>query len=138
MGFFDTFSFYSADILINLVHYYFEVVGNYTKAMLFFRKISNLKLSLEEWISYKRLYFLISNSLVEKLKSSFEGCTVIESLNTKLYFKYENLSKILYNEITNNVIENVNFWKVLKDNNENNKLIDLNKIFDLSKFITLL
>lgn len=139
MNFYNTFSFHSADILINLIYYYIETLGNYTKAMLYFKKLSSMNLSYEENVSFQRLLILISSSLVEKLKTSVEGCSQIEQLNTKLYFKYESLSQTLYDEIANTVILHVGFWKVLKDNSEATKFIDFNKTFDISNlFIKLI
>jgi len=125
-------NFFSADILINLSLYYLQNLGNYCKAIYYYRKLNDMRLSFEEEVSFKRVKYLLSVSIKHKLKKSFEGCSEIEDLNTKLFYVYETLSKRLVDEIRQDVIYTIEFWKSFKDHQENIREIDGNKIFKLS------
>jgi len=130
-------SYYSPDLLINLTIYYLQIIGNQCKAIFYFRKIKELKLNLQESFSFTRLNFLIKNALVEKLKSSNEICNSYDDLNTTYYFKYEDLKNKFVKEMCNDINLNLEFWKHFKFT-ETGRVIDTNKIFNLSKLLSLL
>jgi len=130
-------SYYSPDLLINLTIYYLQIIGNQCKAIFYFRKIKELKLNLQESFSFTRLNFLIKNALVEKLKSSNEICNSYDDLNTTYYFKYEDLKNKFVREMCNDINFNLEFWKHFKFT-ETGRVIDTNKIFNISKLLSLL
>jgi PAS domain S-box-containing protein len=130
-------SFYSADMLINLSLYYLTVIGNYCQAMVIYKKVKEMKLTLQEKFSFTRLKFLISKTLVEKLKPPNEGCPLLEDLNCTLYFKYDDLSHKFFDEINNDINLSLEFWKCFKVHNETNRPLDFNKIFNLTDKIRI-
>jgi len=123
---------YTADLIINLSLYYLTVIGNNCKAMLYYNKVKEMNLSIQERFAVLRLYFQISRSLVNKLKTSSEGCLVLDDLNVTLYFKYEDLSQKFFDEINNDISLSLEFWKNLKQHHETSRIIDFNKIFSLT------
>ena len=129
-------TFYSPDILMNISHYYLEKIGNFCRAMVYYRKVSEMKLNFEEEVSFTRLKFLINQALVKKLKPAQEGCSQLETLNTLLYFEYEDLCHKLSEEIKQDILLNMDFWKTFKENLESTIILDYNKVFSLSNYYT--
>jgi len=128
---------FSADFLINRSLYYLTILGNNCKAMLYYKKVKEMKLTMQERFAHLRLYFQISHSLVNKLKSSSEGCLALDQLNVTLYFKYEDLSQKFFDEINNDISLSLEFWKNLKQHHETNRVFDFNKIFQLTDKIRI-
>ena len=128
----------SADMYLNLSLYYLKVIGNFCQAIYFYKKVTELKLTLREEFSFIRLNIQISKELVEKLRSSNEQCTELEHLNTSMYFKYEELSQNFLDEINNDITFSLEFWKSFQiPYIEINKKIDFNKIFELTDKIRI-
>ena len=126
----------SADMYLNLSLYYLKVIGNYCEAIYYYKKVSELKLSLRENFSFIRLSIQISNTLIEKLKPSNEQCTELENLDISLYYKYEELSQNFIDEITNDINFSLEFWKAFQaPYKEINKKINFNDIFELTNKI---
>lgn len=128
---------YSADFMINRSLYYLTIIGNNCKAMLYYNKVKEMNLTMQERFAHLRLYFQISKSLVSNLKSSREGCLVLDDLNVTLYFKYEDLSQKFFDEINNDISLSLEFWKNLKQHHETSRVIDFNKIFELTDKIRI-
>ena len=123
----------SADMYLNLSLYYLKIIGNYCQAIYYYKKITELKLTLREEFSFIRLNIQISRVLKEKLKPSTEQCTELENLDISIYYKYEELSQKFLDEINNDVNLSLQFWKAFKlPYKEPNKKIDFNKIFELT------
>jgi hypothetical protein len=77
----------SVDMYLNLSLYYLKVIGNYCQAIYYYKKATELKLSLREKYSFIRLSIQISKALVEKLKPSNEQCSELENLDVSMKFK---------------------------------------------------
>ena len=123
----------SADMYLNLSLYYLKVIGNYCQAIYYYKKVTELKLTLREEFSFIRLSIHISRALFEKLKPSNEQCTELENLDISMYYKYEELSLNFLEEINNDVNLSLSFWKTFQSPyKEPNKRIDFNKIFELT------
>ena len=137
MNYYIAQNYYSPDMLINRSLYYLTIIGNYCQAMFYFKKVKEMKLTMQEKFAYIRLNFQISKALVEKLKPSSEGCHVLEDLNTTLYFKYEDLSQKFFDEINNDISLSLEFWKSFKQHHETSRAIDFNKIFHLTDKIRI-
>ena len=146
MNFYITQNYYSADMLINLSFYYLNIIGNNCMCLFYYKKVSEMKLTLQEQFSFKRLSFAIEKMFIEKLKGQNEPCFNLEDLNVSFYFKYEQLSKKFYNEISKDVNFLIKFWELfIKDNNTNNlngntnkgEEIDYSIIFDLTNKIRI-
>ena len=128
----------SSDIYLNLSLYYLKEIGNFCQAIYYYKKVTELKLTLREKFSFIRLNLQISKKLLEKLKSSNEQCTELEHLNTSMYFKYEELSQNFIDEINNDITLSLEFWKSFQAPYlEINKKIDFNKIFELTDKIRI-
>ena len=128
----------SADMYLNFSLYYLKIIGNYCQAIYYFRKVTELKLSLKEYYSLFRLNIQISIALLEKLKPSNEQCNELESLDISQYFKYDDLSKNFLDEINNDINLSLEFWKSFKEPlKEQDKTIDFNKIFKLTDNIRI-
>ena len=123
----------TADMYLNLSLYYLKIIGNYCQAIYYYKKITELKLSLREEFSFIRLSLQISRALIEKLKPSNEQCTELENLDVSMYYKYEELSQNFLDEINNDVNFSLEFWKAFQAPFiEANKKIDFNKVFELT------
>ena len=123
----------SADMYLNLSLYYLKIIGNYCQAIYYYKKVTELKLTLREKFSFIRLKIQISKILVEKLKSSNQQCNELENLDVSIYFKYEELSQNFLDEINNDVNLSLQFWKEFQSPYiEINKKIDFNKVFELT------
>ena len=123
----------TADMYLNLSMYYLKIIGNYCQAIYYYKKVSEIKLSLREEFSFIRLNIAISQSLIEKLKNSNGQCSNLENLDVSMYFKYEELSRNFLNEINNDINLSLEFWKAFQSPlKELNRNIDYNKIFKLT------
>ena len=123
----------SVDMYLNLSLYYLKVIGNYCQAIYFYKKATELKLSLREEFSFIRLGIIISKALSEKLKPPNEQCSELENLDVSMYYKYDSLSQSFLDEINNDVNLSLEFWKAFRAPfREANKKIDFNKIFELT------
>ena len=121
------------DMYLNLSMYYLKIIGNYCQAIYYYKKVSEIKLSLREEFSFIRLNIAISQSLIEKLKNSNGQCNNLENLDVSMYFKYEELSRNFLNEINNDINLSLEFWKAFQSPlKESSKNIDFNKIFKLT------
>ena len=126
------------DMYLNLSLYYLTIIGNYCQAIYYFHKLSDLKLSAKEQFSCIRLNIIISNSLIEILKSSNEQCVSLENLDVSMYYKYDDLSQNFVDEISNDVHLSLEFWKAFRAAlRDNTKKVDFNKIFQLTDKIRI-
>ena len=123
----------SVDMYLNLSLYYLKIIGNYCQSIYFYKKATELKLSLRDEYSFIRLGIIISKSLTEKLKQPNEQCSELENLDVSMYYKYDSLSQSFLDEINNDVNLSLDFWKAFRAPfREANKKIDFNKIFELT------
>ena len=128
----------SADMYLNLSLYYLKVIGNYCQAIYYYKKVTELKLSLREKFSFTRLSIQISRALLEKVKPSNEPCTKLENLDVSMYYKYEELCQNFIDEISNDVNLCLDFWQEFQAPYiEVNRRTDFNKIFKLTDKIRL-
>ena len=138
MNYFLHMNISTPDMYLNLSLYYLTIIGNYCQAIYYFHKVSDLKLSAKEEFSCIRLNIIISNSLIETLRSPNEQCVSLENLDVSMYYKYDDLSQNFVDEISNDVNLSLEFWKTfraaLKDNT---KKVDFNKIFQLTDKIRI-
>ena len=138
MNFFIGHNYYSPNMVINMSLYFLEIIGNFCQAMFYYKKVKEMKLSLQEYFSFIRLELKISQALVEKLKAENEACYSLEDLNVTMYFKYEDLSKSFFDEMNNDVNLSLDFWKTFKNcQTDQNQSIDFNKIFHLTDKIRI-
>ena len=129
---------YTPDIIINVSLYYLTVIGNFCQSMFYYKKVKDMKLTLQEQFSFERLKLKLSKSLVEKLKPPHEKCDNLEDLNVSLYFKYENLTQLFIEKISTDISLSLQFWKIFRNNQlDYNKTIDFNQIFNLTDKIRL-
>ena len=59
MNFYIAQSYYNVDMLINLSFYYLSIIGNNCLCLFYYKKVSEMKLNLQEQFSFKRLSFAI-------------------------------------------------------------------------------
>lgn len=128
-------NFTTTDMMINRSLYYLTVLGNNCKAMMYYNIAKESKLNIQQRFALMRVYFQISKALVNKLKPSHEGCVILDELNVTLFFKYEDLSQKFFDEMNNDISLSLEFWGILKQHHETNRVIDFNKIFMLTKKI---
>ena len=129
---------YSPDLIINLSLYYLEIIGNYCLAMFYCKKAKEMNMTLQEQFSYERLRLRISKLLTEKLKPPNETCSNLDELDATMYFKYEDISQNLVDEINNDINLSLEFWKIFRRSQlDYRKQIDFNKIFSLTDRIRL-
>ena len=123
----------SADMYLNLSLYYLKIIGNYCQAIYYYKKVTELKLSLRENFSFIRLSIQISKTLLEKLIPPSEQCIELKHLDVSAYFKYESLTQKFLDEINNDVDLSLEFWKLFQEPYlDQNKKTDFNKIFFLT------
>jgi len=138
MNYFLTTHDCSVDMYLNLGLYQLKVIGNYCQAIYYYKKVSELKLSLKEYFSLIRLNIYISRTLVAKLKPSNENCVELENLDVSMYYKYEELSQNFIDEINNDVNLSLEFWNSFRTPlKEPNKKVDFNKVFELTDKIRI-
>ena len=120
------------DILITLSFFYLKIIGNICLSIFTLKKVSQLKLTSNEYYSFCRIKIKIRNYLVQNLKEKNKPIYSLEELNSSFYFKYQDLAKELVQEITNDSNSSLNFWNTLK--NTKNSL-NYNEIFKLTEII---
>ena len=129
---------YSPDLIINLSLYYLEIIGNFCLAMFYYKKAKEMKMTLQEQFSFERLRLKISRLLNEKLKPPNEPCPNLDELDATMYFKYEDISQNLVDEINNDINLSLEFWKIFRRSQlDYRKQIDFNKIFHLTDKIRI-
>ena len=128
----------SADMYLNLSLYYLKIIGNYCQAIYYYKKVTELKLSLREKFSSNRLSIQISRVLLEKVKPSNEPCNNLENLDVSMYYKYEELCQNFIEEMTIDVNLCLDFWQEFQvPYKDINKKTDFNVIFQLTDKIRL-
>ena len=138
MNYFLTIHKCTVDMYLNLSLYYLKIIGNYCQAIYFYKKVTELKLTLKEYFSFIRLSIQISKKLIEKFKPSNEPCTELENLDVSIYYKYDSLSHRFLNEIDNDINLSLEFWKSFRYyQKDSKKIIDFNKIFKLTDKIRI-
>jgi hypothetical protein len=138
MNYFVTTHDCSVDMYLNLSLYQLKIIGNYCQAIYYYKKVSELNLSLKEHFSLVRLNINISRTLVEKLKRPNENCVELENLDVSMYYKYEALSQNFIDEINNDVNLSLEFWNSFRTPlKEPNKKVDFNKVFELTDKIRI-
>ena len=127
LNFFIALNFYTPEMIINLSLYYLNEIGNICKALYYYRKSKEMKLSIQEKFSLIRLKFTIQQKLVEKFNKKNEACYNLEELNPTYYFEYYDLVEKFINEIYYDIDLNLEFWRTFSS--ENKKIINFNKVF---------
>ena len=127
MNYFLSLNTYKPDLLINLVYYYLNEIGNICIALFYFKKLKESNLNFQEKFSLIRLKFEIKKFLVEKLNKKNENCFNLEELNTSYLFEYEDYAEKFIHEIYDELDLNIEFWKSFSI--ENKKFLNFNKIF---------
>ena len=126
------------DMFLNLSLYYLKIIGNYCQSIYYYKKVTEMKLSLQEKFTFARLKIQLSKALIEKLKPSHEQCVALEHLDVSMYYKYDALSQNFVDEISKDVTLSLEFWKTFRGTlKDPNKTIDFNKIFELTDKIRI-
>ena len=126
------------DMFLNLSLYFLKIIGNYCQSIYYYKKVTEMKLSLQEKFTFIRLKIQLSKALVEKLKPSSELCPILENLDVSMYYKYDALSQNFVDEISKDVTLSLDFWKTFRGAlKDPNKTIDFNKIFELTDKIRI-
>ena len=138
MNYFITSHQCNPDMYLNLSLYYLKIIGNYCQSIYYYKKITEMKLSLQEKFTFSRLKIQLSKALIEKLKPSNEQCVALEHLDVSMYYKYDALSQNFVDEISKDVNLSLDFWKTFRGSlKDPNKTIDFNKIFELTDKIRI-
>lgn len=137
MNYFIEQNYLSAEMLINLSFYYLYIIANHCMAIFYYTKLKDMKLSIEDNFAFIRLSYSIGKSLVEKLKPSNEPNQNMVDINTSFYYKYDHLTQIFFDEISNDINLSLEFWKILKTHHETGRQLDFTKIFQLTDKIRL-
>ena len=133
MNYFMSAHDYNPDMLLNLSLYFLKIIGNYCQSIYYYKKVSEMKLSLQEKFTFVRLKIQLSKALLEKLKPSNEQCVALEHLDVSMYYKYDALSQNFVDEISKDVTLSLDFWKTFRGAlKDSNKTLDFNKIFELT------
>ena len=127
LNYFISLNFYTPEMIINLSLYYLNEIGNICKALYYFRKSKDMKLSIQENFSLIRLKFIIQQKLVEKFNKKNEPCYNLEELNPTYYFEYLDLVEKFINEIYKDLDLSLEFWKTFSSDNKG--IINFNKVF---------
>ena len=129
---------YNADMILNLSLYYLKIIGNYCQSIYYYKKVTEMKLSLQEKFTFVRLKIQLSKALIEKLKPSNEQCVALEHLDVSMYYKYDALSQNFVDEISKDVTLSLDFWKTFRGAlKDPTRTIDFNKIFELTDKIRI-
>ena len=120
------------DMLMNLSLYYLKIIGNVCLSIFTYEQVKKMNLTQMEFFSFMRLRFMIRSHLSQNLKAKNKPVFNLGELNPTLYFKYDSLSKVFIQEITNDVNYSLTFWSNLK-NNVNS--INYNEFFLLTEKI---
>ena len=118
----------SSELLINLSHYYLNIIGNVCLSIYYYNRAKEMKLNLQERFLLERLRINISNKLCDNFKEKGEICYKLIEMNPTLYFKYHNLGDNFINEINNDLDLLIEFWEIFSVK-KNPKLIDFKKVF---------
>ena len=133
MNYFISSHEYNADMLINLSLYYLKIIGNYCQSIYYYKKVSEMTLTMQERFNFIRLQIQLSKALVEKLKPSTEENVTLEHLDVSMYYKYDALSQNFVDEINKDVTLSLDFWKTFRSSLMNpTKTLDFNKVFELT------
>ena len=128
----------NADMMINLSLYYLKIIGNYCQSIYYYKKVSEMTLTLQEKFTFIRLQIQLSKALVEKLKPSTEDNVTLEHLDVSMYYKYDALSQNFVDEINKDVTLSLDFWKTFRTSLINpNRTLDFNKVFELTDKIRI-
>ena len=120
-------------MMINLSLYYLKIIGNYCQSIYYYKKVSEMQLTMQEKFTFIRLQIQLSKALVEKLKPSTEDNVTLEHLDVSMYYKYDALSQNFVDEINKDVTLSLDFWKTFRASLINPaKTLDFNKVFELS------
>jgi len=126
------------DMFLNLSLYYLKIIGNYCQSIYYYKKVTEMKLSLQEKFTFVRLKLQLSKALIEKLKQSHEQNVSLEHLDVSMYYKYDAISQNFVDEISKDVTLSLEFWKTFRGTlKDPNKTIDFNKIFELTDKIRI-
>ena len=129
---------YNADMMINLSLYYLKIIGNYCQSIYYYKKVSEMQLTMQEKFTFIRLQIQLSKALVEKLKPSTEDNVTLEHLDVSMYYKYDALSQNFVDEINKDVTLSLDFWKTFRASLINpTKTLDFNKVFELTDKIRI-
>jgi hypothetical protein len=84
IGYYVKIEYYIPELIINLSHYYLEVIGNVCLSIYHYEKAKKMKLTLKEKYLLERLKMIISYKLYENLKQEDEPCEDLIDLNITL------------------------------------------------------
>ena len=128
----------NADMMINLSLYYLKIIGNFCQSIYYYKKVSEMELTMQEKFTFIRLKIQLSKALVEKLKPSSEDNVTLEHLDVSMYYKYDSLSQNFVDEINKDVTLSSDFWKIFRTSLKNpSKALDFNKVFELTDKIRI-
>ena len=119
--------FYTPELVINLSHYYLNVIGNVCLCIYHCKKVNQMNLKLKEKFLLERLKIKIELKLIKSLKDENEAVSDLEDLNTTFYYKYNNITKQFIKEIYKDLDLNIEFWDHFSIK-KNPEIIDLNKV----------
>ena len=138
MNYFISSHEYNADMMMNLSLYYLKIIGNYCQSIYYYKKVSEMTLTMQEKFTFIRLQIQLSKALVEKLKPSSEDNVTLEHLDVSMYYKYDALSQNFVDEINKDVTLSLDFWKTFRASLINpEKTLDFNKVFELTDKIRI-
>ena len=138
MNYFISTHEYNPDMMINLSLYYLKIVGNYCQSIYYYKKVSEMQLTMQEKFSFIRLQIQLSKALIEKLKPSTEDNVNLEHLDVSMYYKYDVLSQNFVDEINKDVTLSLDFWKTFRASLKNpERTLDFNKVFELTDKIRI-
>ncbi len=130
IGYYVKIEYFIPELIINLSHYYLEVIGNVCLSIYHYEKAKKMKLNLKEKYLLERLKMIISYKLYEHLKQENEPCSDLVDLNMTFYYKYHDIAKKFSKEIYNDLELSVEFWECFSSK-KNSELIDINHVIDL-------
>ena len=138
MNYFISTHEYNADMMMNLSLYYLKIVGNYCQSIYYYKKVSEMQLTMQEKFTFIRLKIQLSKALIEKLKPATEENVTLEHLDVSSYYKYDALSQKFVDEINKDVTLSLDFWKTFRTSLKNpERLLDFNKVFELTDKIRI-
>ena len=138
MNYFISTHEYNADMMMNLSLYYLKIVGNYCQSIYYYKKVSEMQLTMQEKFTFIRLKIQLSKTLIEKLKPATEENVTLEHLDVSSYYKYDALSQKFVDEINKDVTLSLDFWKTFRTSLKNpERLLDFNKVFELTDKIRI-
>ena len=127
--------FYSPELVMNLSHYYLNVIGNVCLCIYHYKKANQMNLTIQEKFLLERLKIKIESKLIKSLKAENETCLELEDLNVTLFYKYNNIAKTFIKEIYNDLDLNIEFWEHFSLKKSAKETISYNKIFKLIETI---